>query len=73
MTEDKARERWCPFVRQAYAFGESIAANRDSEGRPDRMGRCIASGCMAWRWHHSAAHGRLTSGYCGLAGKPDLP
>lgn len=26
--------------------------------------RCVASGCMAWRWFNS------DSGFCGLAGKP---
>jgi hypothetical protein len=27
--------------------------------------RCVASGCMAWRWFNTQ------SGYCGLAGKPE--
>ena len=27
--------------------------------------RCVASGCMAWRWFNN------DSGYCGLAGKPE--
>jgi hypothetical protein len=27
--------------------------------------RCVASGCMAWRWFNA------DSGYCGLAGKPE--
>ena len=60
MTEDQAREKWCPFVRitSVYTDGEieriSPAYNRlvDSEGcevDPVYASRCIASRCMAWR------------------------
>ena len=31
---------------------------------------CVASGCMAWRWDRTYPGDGLTSGYCGLAGKP---
>lgn len=68
MTEQEATAKWCPFARVA------------------RIGscRCIASACMAWRWHHNVEEkldtkGRRTGrqlasitdrGFCGLAGRP---
>lgn len=68
MTEDKARTKWCPFVR-AYngVTDEGVAANRWAQGK-DRPAStaCIASECMAWRWHGGPSEGR---GYCGLAGR----
>lgn len=40
----------------------------------NKTGRCIASGCMAWRWIDDEDRfsncGESTKGYCGLAGKP---
>jgi hypothetical protein len=35
MTEDEARKKWCPMVRQAS---------------PEDWNSCIASDCMMWRW-----------------------
>lgn len=37
--------------------------------------KCIASGCMAWRWDeergsHEVEAGRPPLGFCGLSGKP---
>ena len=39
MTEDEAREKWCPY---SYT-----SANRDKD---EYFTRCIASDCMMWRW-----------------------
>lgn len=49
----------------------------------NKVGRCVASGCMAWRWAGGLSDyihpedaldgiGResMEQGYCGLAGKP---
>jgi hypothetical protein len=58
MTEADAKNRWCPFARSLRG------ANRDIEGGPDHACRCLASGCMAWRWYGDDL------GYCGLAGPP---
>ncbi len=69
MTEDEARTRWCPFARAWSGPGAPVALNRvDDQGHTGC--HCLASRCMAWRWHISGYHGRLNSGYCGLAGKP---
>lgn len=44
LTEEEAREKWCPFSR-AQGTGAELSHNR-----PDGSYNCIASGCMAWRW-----------------------
>lgn len=73
MTEDRAKEKWCPFSR--VALDEGMAANRTaSMGRGGYADiaeetRCLASGCMAWRWSTIVARAPILSeGHCGLAG-----
>ena len=71
MTEDEARKRWCPFARSrsmeyATADGDHAMVARIGPGEEHPSTFCIASGCMAWRWHRGVPAG----GYCGLAGKP---
>ena len=86
MTEDEAKQKWCPFARQASQFREGapdamVVANRSEKDFP--LGNCIASECMAWRWDSRVAKlephpdGDMClrwdsepRGYCGLAGKP---
>ena len=46
MTEDEAKDKWCPFARVSETGGRSVAINRDAEPWPT----CVASKCMAWRW-----------------------
>lgn len=54
MTEEEAKTKWCPFTRvvgfttQGGSRSQGFSANRDLLGAP--LGRCIGSGCMAWRW-----------------------
>lgn len=86
MTEDEAKTKWCPFVRNDYAL---TGGNRYKEA-PHKVAPCIGSACMAWRWRDLAgewdrrenkieqANGRQCEpppsfpkvGYCGLAGRP---
>jgi hypothetical protein len=69
MTEAEARTKWCPFARVFVLIDEGPAVNRARAGAPpseqadmQERTRCIASGCMAWRWSVPS------SGFCGLAG-----
>jgi hypothetical protein len=55
MTEDQARECWCPF---AYREGFHAPQNRNTDNSPKCT--CLASKCMAWRWESPS------EGYCGL-------
>ena len=77
MTEEEAKQRWCPQTRVSL-YHRSTDANRmarygsgvDSEDMQafQAATRCLGSGCMAWRWDLSnLGH---TTGRCGLAGKP---
>ena len=65
MTEDEAKQRWCPMARvnRKIAMGNRVQFD---DGTWDTAvgSRCIASGCMMWRTT-SSQHG-----YCGLAGRP---
>lgn len=53
MTEEEAKQRWCPFVRLTGAERE-WHTNRDpsmpSIPTDTQAYRCIGSACMAWRW-----------------------
>ena len=71
MTEDEARKRWCPFARSRsmeYATEDSgramVARIGPGEEHPSTF--CIASACMAWRWHRGVPPGRNSR----LPGKP---
>jgi hypothetical protein len=69
MTEQEAAEKWCPFAREVMDDPHP-AANRAYDGDP--VTKCIASRCMAWRWHkivNPAAQALQGSGYCGLTGE----
>ena len=52
MTEEQAREKWCPFARTATAAGggsfNRLYDKKDAAPNPT-VCRCIASSCMAWR------------------------
>lgn len=71
MTEDEARQKWCPFVRFTHPFTvksddhtKSRKAydrwnnrNTDIESGSDDNANCIASNCMMWRWKTGVDHG----------------
>jgi len=75
MTEEEAKELWCPFAR--LIDGQPPGAAATNRSGPAANYHCIASKCMAWRWDmeitHSIEHGSQMSktdkGHCGLAGK----
>ena len=54
MTEDEARNKWCPFIRIVIRGDERFSGgsghtNRDQDVGRASSTRCIGSGCMAWR------------------------
>jgi len=58
ITEEQAREKWCPMVRYTFHSTDS-SANRWKQSLPPNEPhalnplpcRCIAPECMMWRWH----------------------
>lgn len=101
LSEAEAQTRWCPHIRVARNEPLDQTRNIDEPGNSvivagcnsDALGRtripvacrCIASGCMAWRWAGwettfdtvapaprpmDRVGPRL--GFCGLAGTPAL-
>lgn len=53
LTEEQAREKWCPMVRLAEATAPPGYPSRNrgtSDSGVHPLCRCIASECMAWRW-----------------------
>lgn len=74
MTEDEAKQKWCPFAR----CGNEPGCNRSGRNRSGRdfaaEPYCLGSDCMMWRWYAQTPeqfkeYGE--TGYCGLAGKHD--
>lgn len=53
--------------------GTTINRGANPSGKPDIDCMCIASACMAWRWHSarpsSATDDEKFSGYCGAFGR----
>ena len=76
MTEEEAKEKWCPFTRVGFwinAPDDSFLATSGNRMTPmNDECNCIASGCMAWRWSRKDFKNLPRSewyGYCGLAGE----
>jgi hypothetical protein len=72
MTEEEAKQKWCPMVRY-YDRNSEMAYNAwyDTSGGEGRC-KCIGSACMMWRWDVDKCRKgpEVDHGYCGLAGKP---
>jgi hypothetical protein len=84
LTEEEAKERWCPFSR--VLEGEPPGAAGVNRAGPRADYTCIASECMAWRKTGSKCRNRrgqyvdrdvdatgawIEVGFCGLAGRPE--
>ncbi len=71
LTEKEAQERWCPMYRGS-PDGESPAVNAGLSGKNEeiRVGKCVASACMAWRLAHKDTADGSERGYCGAFGLP---
>ena len=72
MTEDEAREKWCPFVNLT-TFSDHTGTQYiyDTRGNNDGIYSCIASECMAWVWDYVWDEDQPTkvskqNGHCGL-------
>jgi hypothetical protein len=59
MTEDEAREKWCPLSRTEYG---ATAVNRSGGVSVHNSTRCFASKCMIW----VECPSDKTRGICGL-------
>ncbi len=72
MTEDKAREKWCPFARTwggPEGLTKFVSTNRYSESGEamfDIECHCIASDCACWQWKAGAHKQTKPEGFCGL-------
>ena len=86
MTEEDAKTKWCPFARYTSPDDTGSANRWNGYTFHDPNGAvtaCIASKCMAWRWHVKSEIDKFLvstddgapdpSGYCGLAGRPAVP
>lgn len=76
MTEDQAKQKWCPYqsvrvqlLSMTLIKGASIFPENAKEITEDANQKqtCIGSACMMWKW--SLTH-KECLGYCGLAGDP---
>lgn len=87
LTEEDAKRKWCPKAislyreKGYYGSGDGMAGiNRDSPS--GNIPSCIASFCMAWRWHDpkklrdidlvtsDVVDQEPRRGYCGAFGVP---
>nr|WP_041757889.1 hypothetical protein [Bradyrhizobium sp. ORS 278] len=75
VTEQAAREKWCPYVRidnNNRLFNSVTGGFQGS----DRQYHCIGNDCMGWRQLHlshlkGSDDGVTAHGYCGYAGRPE--
>ncbi len=73
MTEEEAKTKWCPMVRDFDETGTSSNccwSEANPDGRNPIYSRCIGSNCMWWGWFPGDAPeiGRTTKGRCAAPG-----
>lgn len=68
VSENQAKSMWCPEVR-VHDASKGVGINAYATPSPDgmtldivRMGNCIGSDCMMWRWSGVQSDGE---GFCG--------
>lgn len=70
MTEEEARQKWCPMVRVRDYGEDEPATNRDNSGRhKQKIHTCLASDCMMWVW---TAYQLKDEVYVGVKGRCGL-
>lgn len=72
MTEEEAKTKWCPQVRNSNDLNGQ-AVNRYANGgdfvEPDHT--CVGSRCMAWRWDDGRGDGPVEEIECLAHELPD--
>lgn len=57
LTEEEAKQRWCPFSNVHIPHQNTGAGGNRALGSAEHMqgwkgnALCLASACMSWRWH----------------------
>jgi hypothetical protein len=91
MTEDEAKTKWCPHARNGYAGSFEGDRRKMGEGMwmadiengvvsVNTDAKCIASGCMSWRWKATtpetgqsvALDARGSAYYSPIFGRPEI-
>lgn len=68
VTEEEAKEKWCPMVRLS-PLGHNETYKNAITTRGFKQGYCIGSECMMWGWLEEDLNlGRPRDGHCALAG-----
>jgi hypothetical protein len=71
MTEEEAKQKWCPFARAGITVDvpsgdrPAAAVNRPHPKAPVQFTACHASVCMAWRWELGAIPGTSGGAFVG--------
>ena len=66
MTEEEAKNRWCPMF-QVSGINERGGSNNNRGGNFWGNSECIASECACWVWDYELwADGQEKTGHCGL-------
>jgi hypothetical protein len=59
MTEDEAKQRWCPFARVGFPVQGGINRSVGQDGKEGpNWPTCMGSSCMAWRWRVAPTEAR---------------
>lgn len=85
-TPDQARALWCPMVRVGVLPQSGGPSAINDPTTVNYHGNCIAEKCAMWRWETmevlppnaepnklvACIKARAGTGYCGLAGRPEV-